>query len=1210
MSLIAVVLFGYISFLVTSNYRNQIRLQQSILEHLVDDVEKKAADISFLFGEIKEKLQVIPRSALQTYFDNKSLGMSMRYGLRASLAEIQKEFKSIIENETLDGHPIFTRIVFVDKEERPVVETPSDTGPRAKPARRLIPENAHIGIQAHHDKTNNEIIIRIYVPYHYKNEYEGMLIASISSRSLHGHFIKTINTNHRSAFLLPDENRVGPFLEDKFEIKEGSMATATHPNLTNITQFTIIHGDGAKTPMLAVAAGVKETPLTLLEVIPEIDILGDSAPIRFLIGMALLAVGIVIALGFITRTHSRNLVLNTRLAEESRMKAKIEAKNLELEKSEKKFREIFDNAFEGMFQLTADGRFLSANRSMAKILGFDSAEELITFTSDTAAQYHLYPTNDCKLSDPQDPQDSIFRYEKKYKRKNGSAFWGTETVRAVRDETGGLLYYEGSLVDVTERIEKERAQRQQEKAEAATRAKSRFLANMSHEIRTPMNAVIGMAHLALRTKLTAQQADYIKKIKLSADALLGIINDILDFSKVEAGRLSLECIDFHLDDVLDALADLVVLKAEEKGLELIFSIAPDVPLNLVGDPLRLGQVLTNLANNAVKFTDQGEVLICAEVKEKRNKDVILCFTVTDSGIGISLEEMGRLFQSFTQADDSVTRKFGGTGLGLTICKHLVEMMGGTIRVESQPGQGSSFFFTGVFGLGEEKPRNSLLPAVDLRGLKVLVVDDNATAAEVLVTMLSALAFEVSTVSSGEEALRIIDAAAATQEIFDLVLMDWKMPGLDGIETSRLIKNRYDTARAPAVLMVTAYDLEEVKTAAMAAGINAFLTKPVNQSLLFDAVMKVFGKNGTKRKSRRLAYTPDQEQLEAIRGAEVLLVEDNDINRQVAMELLTQAGLKVDTAVNGLEAVAAVAEKNYDLVLMDIQMPVLDGLEATRQIRGSEQFAHLPVVAMTAHAIAGDREKSLQAGMNDHVTKPIDPDELMGVLVQWIKPGKRQVPSPLPVRPQQKENNEKLPSFATLDAAEGLKRTGGKTRFYKKLLKDFHGDYCQAIPEMERDLAANNLENVRRAAHTIKSVAGNIGAMHLFETAANLELALNEEEPAQRAATLYPPFAEALRAVLAELNQLPETAPAAQNAKADAPLDRAKARKLIHQLSALLEEGNSEAEDLLPLFRDTMTLPEVAAVVDTVIVQTENLDFDEALETLNRLSAELGLDPKQ
>jgi CheY-like chemotaxis protein len=635
---------------------------------------------------------------------------------------------------------------------------------------------------------------------------------------------------------------------------------------------------------------------------------------------------------------------------------------------------------------------------------------------------------------------------------------------------------------------------------------------MSHEIRTPMNAIMGMAHLAMKTDLTAKQYDYLKKVDISAKSLLGIINDILDFSKIEAGKMDMESVDFQLEDTLDNISTLVGIKTQEKGLELLFKTDPSVPTALVGDPLRLGQILINLSNNAVKLTDTGEIVVSTELVKKDKAQVALKFSVRDTGIGMTAEQAAKLFQPFAQADSSTTRKYGGTGLGLTISKRLAEMMGGEIWVESESGRGSTFSFTANFGLGKERAKKRFRPASDLRGMKVLVVDDNATSMSILQEMLESFSFKVSLAASGEEGIAELESASKDKP-FELVIMDWKMPGMDGIEASQQIKDHKNLSKIPPIIMVTAYGREEVMQQAEEVGLEGFLLKPVNPSMLFDTIMQAFGE--AVPETSRVAQRKEQEvkALENIQGARVLLVEDNEINQQVAKEILEGAGLNVSLANNGQEAVNAVKENNYDAVLMDVQMPVMDGYTATRKIREwetevrgqktedrkegsalSPQSSELPIIAMTAHAMAGDEDKSLEAGMNGHVTKPIDPDQLFATLQKWIQPGEKRAqvqkleistegPEAVQAIPEEDELPEYLPGF---DLADGLKRLQGNKKLYRRLLLSFATDYGGAANDIRIALEAKDFERSHSLVHNIKGLAGNLAATDLQTATVNLE----------------------------------------------------------------------------------------------------------------------------
>ncbi len=730
----------------------------------------------------------------------------------------------------------------------------------------------------------------------------------------------------------------------------------------------------------------------------------------------------------------------------------------------------------------------------------------------------------------------------------------------------------------------------QHAAEAANRSKSDFLANMSHEIRTPMNAIIGMVHLCLRTDLNVKQRDYLAKIRGASQSLLGIINDILDFSKIEAGKLQMETVSFELDDVLSNLATLVSQRASEKGIEFLIRPRTGVPGTLQGDPLRLGQVLINLTNNAVKFTEQGEVLVEVKVAEERGDRVLLEFCVQDSGIGMSEEQLSLLFQPFTQADSSTTRKYGGTGLGLSICQRLVNRMNGAVQVASEPGHGSSFRFTAEFGVPDVMPAARHLPET-VGNFRVLVVDDNANSRDILEEMLNSFSLPVETVENGKRCLAALQSARASGQAFGLVLMDAEMSEMNGLDTIVRMRELLPESDWPRSILVTAYGREEVLNRAESLEVDGVLLKPVTPSTLFDTLLQVFGEHLHTRVPQRSGEEAESDLHERFRGRRVLLVEDNAINQEIARELLESVGLQVELAHNGQEALDYLDSASCDAVLMDLQMPVMDGFTATAQIR-QRISPDLPIIAMTANALVGDRERSLEAGMNAHLTKPIDVQELYGTLAKFFAAS---VPETGGQAAATELESPKIPGF---DVTGAIQRIGGSAESYQRLLARLLVSAREKGRLLSQAVEGEDWSEAEQLSHSLKGEAGNLGATALYHALTRLNETLRARQIDDIPARLNA-FAAALQETLLTLERcLPRKVE--ESMAHDRPsLDPADLQARFAELAELLDSFDVRSK---ALFADiSSALPEgLAEFRQRMQTQLDAFDFASAAETLRKM----------
>jgi PAS domain S-box-containing protein len=870
--------------------------------------------------------------------------------------------------------------------------------------------------------------------------------------------------------------------------------------------------------------------------------------------------------------------------------------------SEQLFRSIFESAQIGIGVFKINSQEHVSNRALHEMLGY-SGEELSRIEHwdniVPAEERAPFARRYAELVQGNKEDDE---YEQHFIHRDGRILLGNSRFRLLRDSAGKPKYVVALTEDVTEQ---KRAEAELVKAkrvaEAATRSKSEFLANMSHEIRTPMNAVLGMTHLALKTELRPKQRDYLNKAKAAAQSLLGIVNDILDFSKIEAGKLDLENTEFELDQVFENLSSIVSQKVQDKNLEFLFAAQQNLPPVLIGDPLRLGQVLINLVNNAVKFAEHGEIIVTVKPEESVSDRVKLKFAVRDSGIGMTPEQVAHLFQAFSQADSSTTRKYGGTGLGLSISKRLVEMMGGNIWVESDYGHGSTFCFTSWFGIGTAlKKQRGLIPG--LAAARVLVVDDNAAAREILRDMLTQFLIRTECVSSGDDALREL-LAADPQDPYGLVLLDWQMPGTDGLETSRIIKGGSGLRNVPKIIIITPFGGEEIRLQAEEMGIEGFLQKPVTPSVLLDTLMNLLSTAGKEKIP--VAVEKAEHAVPLASGLRVLLVEDNEVNQQIATELLESEGAKVALASNGAEAVRVLTEGDqpppFDVVFMDLQMPEMDGFTATRLVRAQPHLQKVPIIAMTAHVMADEAQRCLEAGMNDHVGKPIDPEALLATLARWTRKQPREAVN-LASRSTGAGDEIVLPELAGVDVAAGLKRTAGNKRLYRDLLAQFPARHEFTGSGIKEALESGDRNQAERLAHSLKGVTGNLGINQIFVLAGTLESAIRDSQASTKGliAELTSALDRQIRIIRAALlaSAVDETTRFGSR-----PADREQVLTAIARLRERLEASAADAPRVFAEVSEILRGTVAARRLDALGTSVKAFDFDAALSGLEEIFEE-------
>lgn len=888
-------------------------------------------------------------------------------------------------------------------------------------------------------------------------------------------------------------------------------------------------------------------------------------------------------------------------------------------RSEKQFENLLETAPDAMVIINELGEILIANQQTESMFGYSKAELI-------GQKIELLMPERFKALHPSDRNKFFLNPTVR------AMGYGNELVGLTKDgreipveiSLSPMKRKDGVVVSAAIRDVTERNRMQNdlvvamEKAQAATQAKSEFLANMSHEIRTPMNSIIGMSYLALQTELTNKQRSYIEKTHQSAESLLGIINDILDFSKIEAGQLTIEKVPFELGKTLDSLANIIGLKAEEKGIELVFDTPADVTQRLIGDPLRLLQILINLSNNAIKFTEQGDVVVSISQTSIQGDTVNLRFEISDTGIGMTQEQQDKLFKSFSQGDTSVTRKFGGTGLGLAICKNLTELMGGEIAVSSMPLQGSCFSFTLPFEIDRTVSATTACTSLDLGAFNVLVVDDNKSSRDILSTILEGFTVNVTTCESGREAIELIKVRNQDAP-FHFVFMDWKMPELDGIETTRIIQSDPNIKQVPTFIMVTAFKREEAIIAASDIKLKAFLTKPVTPSTLLDTMLNVGQEEGTVALPT-MEHTLQSDASTQLVGAKVLLVEDNGFNQAVATELLQLHQIEVDVANHGLEAIQMLNKNDYDGVLMDCQMPVLDGYSATERIREMPQYQSLPIIAMTANAMAGDKEKALASGMNDHIAKPVKVETMLSTMAKWIKPAHPQRLEGIETSTEQVidlnetiASIEKIPPLDFMDRKQALDYSANSVELVLSLMSRFAKEQSGFAAELNKLILQDDLNAALRTVHSLKSNAASLGLKAIAELAQEIEHSMKTAmQRGDNFDSLSKPISE-LNALLEEATHTMSAALAEQavdnqteNAHTDTKTLSAKQTiALIGKLKASLETCDTACiEECEALLRNDFLI-DYHGQLQMIQQSIEEFDFDAALAKLSEFYDEIG-----
>ena len=1073
---VGVVLIGFVGFLVVSQYRARLALEKSQLRQRSHEVGNRATAIGYFLSERDDDLHYLSESReLSIYFENLALGMSMEYGLRASLWAIEDLFDRTRLKKKLGDEAIYSRIVFVDAEGRVLV----DSGAPSPGQRPDISAFAGPGetrrLECDRRGASPQVVVSL--PYEFKGQTTGRILAWIPLPLVFSHFVGRSEEAPAAITFRSEYAFVPPGVREGLPMRFRSLPPAGDATVDAPTTAP----GGSERELFAVRAPIPDTPLALVAFVPAALPYGLSSPRAVLLTSGSVAVVLLAGLFAVVVLDRRNSTLATRLEETSLRERAVDEKNQELQQeiADRRlaqqrlalFRQVFLESNEAVAVFSPDGAFQDQNAEYERLTGYaavDTAGKRIDAVVGVETARAILSALE---------REGRFFLERPCQTRSGEELSLELSGFALRTEAGDITSFVCQKRDITLRKQVEREMRDaREAAESASRAKSEFLANMSHEIRTPMNGILGMTELALDTELSVEQRDYILAVKVSAENLLDVINDVLDFSKVEAGKTEIEAVPFSLRNTVGQTLKVLGSRAFQKGLELTYDIEAKAPDHVVGDPGKLRQVLINLVGNAVKFTPKGEVSVSVSADEDGSGARRLSFAVTDTGIGIPAGKLDRIFEPFTQADGSTTRQFGGTGLGLTISQRMVQLMGGTITVESVEGKGSIFRFSVPLRALAPEPAVNEASRLALDGKNVLVVDDNGINRSLLRHLLRKWGMRVVEAESARVALAWIEGARERDERFDLLLVDVHMPLTDGWMLAEKIRTMGPPSEYPIIMMPSASargDADRCRT----LKIDGYLAKPVVQDELEAAMATVLG--GSPPPPDFASVAAHKLGTRSGRSLSILLAEDVDVNQKVVCKILERHGHRVVVASNGREAVEAWEREAFDLVFMDIQMPEMDGFQATAAIRAREEGkARTPIVAMTAYAMTGDAEKCLAAGMDAYVSKPVKGEQIIAVLEEFF----RGVDGSRTAAPQTSSSRLRSP----VDWKGLLTMLDGDREFARGLLETFLEHLPDQREPLEAAVDSGDAQSMSRAAHKLKGSLQSIRARDAAESALALE----------------------------------------------------------------------------------------------------------------------------